>query len=396
MGDISYSVYLWHWPLIILMPGLTGHPLTTLDRLSILMATFGLAALTKVWVEDPVRRARRFGLARPRTTFVYAAVAAAALSVLCVVPRQAVLRQSEDAVATARDVARHPPPCFGAAAMDPHAAGCPDPRLKNVDVPSPEAAAKDSPPYSACYYRAFSQPTVPCRFGKPSQPVPHVALIGDSHARILMATLEPLVREGRITVDMYTMGECAWSTTPPDTSTAIGERCAQWRASLYPYLDQHAKDYDLVLTTARLVTLPGSQAARVQGLSQAWSRVTRQGVPVGVVRDNPGVGNPQDNPNLCLAKVPVAQANSQCAFTRAANLDRWFDALSAAQRVTPGSKMVDLTDLMCDAQTCPVVIGGVGVYADGNHLTVTFARTLAPYLYRTLRQDGLLKHAQRS
>ena len=95
LGDVSYSVYLWHWPLIILLPYVTDHALTALDKVSILLATIGLAALTKRWVEDPVRSARHFGLRRPLVTFGYAATAAALLTVLCVVPRQDVARQVE-------------------------------------------------------------------------------------------------------------------------------------------------------------------------------------------------------------------------------------------------------------------------------------------------------------
>ena len=220
--------------------------------------------------------------------------------------------------------------------------------------------------------------------------MPHVAVIGDSHARVLMATVDRLVEEGRITADMYVMGECAWSTAPVDMSREIGRTCAHWRSNLFPLLDRKATDYDLVLTTARLVTLHGSHETQVRGLSEAWRRVTSRGVPVAVVRDNPEVRSPTQNPNLCLAKVSVAQANARCEMTRAANLDRWYDALSEAQRRTPGTTLVDLTDRLCTRQTCPVLIGGVNVYADGNHLTVTYARTLAPYLYSALVADHLL------
>ena len=151
-----------------------------------------------------------------------------------------------------------------------------------------------------------------------------------------------------------------------------------------------AGQYDLVVTTARLLTLNGSHETQVRGLSEAWRRVTSRGVPVAVVRDNPEFRDPSQNPNLCLAKVSVAEANSSCAMSRAANLDRWFDALREAQRRTPGTAWIDLSDRMCTDNTCPVLIGGVNVYSDGNHLTVTFARTLAPYLYRALVTAHLL------
>ena len=36
------------------------------------------------------------------------------------------------------------------------------------------------------------------------------------------------------------------------------------------------------------------------------------------------------------------------------------------------------------------MVGGVAVYGDNNHLTVTYAQTLAPYLYRAIRETGAL------
>ncbi len=131
-----------------------------------------------------------------------------------------------------------------------------------------------------------------------------MAVIGDSHARVLMATVDRLVEQGRITADMYVMGECAWSTAPVDTSREIGRTCAHWRSNLFPLLDRKATDYDLVLTTARLVTLHGSHATQVRGLSEAWRRVTSQGVPVAVVRDNPEVRYALAEPQLLPGQGP--------------------------------------------------------------------------------------------
>ena len=135
----------------------------------------------------------------------------------------------------------------------------------------------------------------------------------------------------------------------------------------------------------------GSIRDRVAGLAEAWSRITRLGVPVVVLKDNPQDRQDQDpthDPNFCLAQLADGADTSPCDLDRAERLDRWFDSLSAAAD-RAGAEVLDLTPYYCDAQTCPAVIGGVNVYFDNNHLTVTYAKTLAPYLYRALRDQGL-------
>ena len=124
------------------------------------------SALTKRWVEDPVRAARRFGLARPRVTFAYAAAGAVVLTALCVVPRVDVAREAERNEQVAARLAADAPSCFGAAARDPKATGCPNPELENVLVPTPEAVDKDFPKYQRCIEPGLAEPLQPCTFGQ--------------------------------------------------------------------------------------------------------------------------------------------------------------------------------------------------------------------------------------
>ena len=390
VGDVSYSVYLWHWPLIVLLPYATGHPLVPADKVSILLASLGLAAVTKRLVEDPVRLRRPLGLGRSRTTFAYALVAAAVLAAVCVPPRVAVAQDNAAGALAAHRLSEDRTSCFGAAARDPQATDCPNPALADLVVPAPEAAKDDIPPYAACYRQLYRSPLVPCHFGTRRAGVPHVAVIGDSHARIMMTMLQPLVDRGTISVDLLVMGGCPWSTMPSGTRQQAGRDCNRFQQELRVLLARTVTDYDLVLTTARLGTLDRDHAAVVTGLSEAWSQATAAGVPVGVLRDNPETTDPADDANLCLAVTAAAQANQRCALDRAQRLDGWYDALSAAAARTPGATLVDLTHFYCDATTCPVVIGGVNVYSDTNHLTVTYATSLSPYLYGALQAQGLL------
>src|SRR3954451_2902571 len=71
-GDVSYGVYLWHWPLLVLAPYALEVP-----RGGLLVLTLALAAATKRWVEDPVRRGRVLLARPPRWTLAPAAAVTA-------------------------------------------------------------------------------------------------------------------------------------------------------------------------------------------------------------------------------------------------------------------------------------------------------------------------------
>ncbi|MEK8228061.1 acyltransferase family protein [Oerskovia sp. M15] len=55
LGDISYSVYLWHWPLIVLAPFALARPTGWVEKVGLLVLSLLLAWLTKIAVEDRAR-----------------------------------------------------------------------------------------------------------------------------------------------------------------------------------------------------------------------------------------------------------------------------------------------------------------------------------------------------
>jgi hypothetical protein len=97
-----------------------------------------------------------------------------------------------------------------------------------------------------------------------------------------------------------------------------------------------------------------------------------------VIRDTPAPWTPEKEIPDCIAAHPDDFA--ACAGTP----EKWIypDLLyeAASESDNPQVSSVDLNSFMCSDDTCPAVIGGVIVLCDYNHLSTTFAETLAPYL----------------
>jgi peptidoglycan/LPS O-acetylase OafA/YrhL len=384
-GDISYPLYLWHWPPIVILPVVLGHELGFWPRVAILVGTFAAAAATKRFVEDPVRTGRRLGIQRSTVTFAFTIVTAAAITAACL----SGIRQADAAADRAEkitaEIASDAPDCFGAASMAP-GPSCVNPDLDGQLVPATTAIKRDNANYPGC--ASTNQAKDTCTFGDASDPdLPHVLVIGDSHARAMLPPFVEMAEKGQIYLVAQVKGGCAWSTNPhPNDDRAIAEDCYQWRDSVASWLDKNAAGLDLVVTAALAHPDPATGPKdQVAGFAETWRTMTDRGIPVVAIRDNPY--QPADT-NDCLAKESEITADS-CALPRKDAFPN-FDPLIDATKQVKGSTLLDLTSFYCTDTTCPAVIGGVNVYRDRTHISKTYITTMAPYIQDMLVKDKLL------
>jgi SGNH domain (fused to AT3 domains) len=109
------------------------------------------------------------------------------------------------------------------------------------------------------------------------------------------------------------------------------------------------------------------------GFVEQWRRLSDLGIPVLAVRDTPRF--PYDVPD-CVHRLGLD--GDPCGIDRDAVYAP--DPPYAHLDVPPNVSFLDMADYVCDDTRCPVEIGNVLLYLDDNHLTASYATTMAPLI----------------
>jgi peptidoglycan/LPS O-acetylase OafA/YrhL len=395
LGDNSYSIYLWHWPLLLAAPWVVHHDTGTLDKLTVLTATLLLAAATKVLVEDPVRtgalwRSRQWLTYLAGTAGVGALVVVA--SALTVSARHEVVREQAQQQAVARAqisrIEHHPHvrSCFGAAAMLPVNA-CPHPfaRPPHLDTAAAAADGRTDP----CLQDYDAATPALCVLGRKHHPTRTVALVGNSHAWRLVPALEPYAKRHGWKLVVASRINCLGLVTTPVGSGGASPNCLAWDAAVQrDFLAMHldavvfaSYRYSAEFTDGAGAT-PAQDAATAREVEAFWRALRARGTQPIVVQDVPGM-RPRLDPQ-CIAQsrahddpcaVPAGEVVRPNLLTRLAHADPTL------------ADYVPIDQYFCDARRCHALIGGVVVYFDDHHITTTFARSLGPYLGAAVARD---------
>ncbi len=254
-GNLSYSLYLWHWPLIVLLPNVSGNHLGHLDKVTIIVASFALAAATKRFVEDPFRRpawgrplVKPFALAAVAMTIV---VGAAGLQITAVHHHDA---QAQAAVN--RKLAGHDP-CFGAPALTAGPQKCPVTPSGTL-TPDAAAAGKDQTPgfprqpgVKNCFAMGPAYDPAVCSYG-PANAATRIAVVGNSHAFQFVSAIAPIAEARGWRVTTYVAATCTLNDVTQFPHPVAGDSagCARWVRWASAQVTRGK--FDLVITAARL------------------------------------------------------------------------------------------------------------------------------------------------
>jgi hypothetical protein len=205
-----------------------------------------------------------------------------------------------------------------------------------------------------------------------------VLVVGDSHAEQLGEVVVAHAEEQGFEVRTALLGACPFSLDPEHLPPRGYAPCLDFNRDVLALADLERDPPDLVVTVGSRAAVDSSDEEVPEGYVDAWREVTDLGVPLLVLRDNPRFS---ENPVECVLREDA----DACATPLRAAYPAVDPVERALQRV-PDVGYLDTARLLCDADECPPVVGNVYVYMDANHVSGSYARTMAEAAEPELRR----------
>jgi peptidoglycan/LPS O-acetylase OafA/YrhL len=397
LGRISYSLYLWHWPILVLPAG-AGLSLPFWLRALLLLVAVALAAATQRWVEDPLRRGRFVGVRPARNLAAAALLSLAVAGSSAMVGRAAIRSLAGTNAAYAADSAgaRESQAELDAILDGAHRSSAPP---ETLDRPVPPGLrpslveARDAVPrpyVDGCHLEEQGERSADCVYGDPRAPT-KVVLFGDCHALNWWDAALHLARERGWRLISLSKAACPPADVRPwyGTLKRAYTECTAWRENSLARIAAERPAL-VILATSRFRDLVSADGAHLVGPDElaAWApgfvRTIKRiqevpGVRVVLMGDTP----------LSRHDVPVCLSGNQdsvlaCATPYVEAVDvEWRDALAGAARAT-GATFIDPTRWVCPSRPCPAVLGDFLVFRDRHHLSPPFSIALARRLAQAL------------
>ena len=357
VGDRSYSIYLWHWPILIL-GGSLGISGSVSGTVLLIAATIVIASLSYQFIELPIWKGR-YSAAAPLRVVQYAAV-----SVVLSVGAFMLLERNVFALPSQTTLADGYNPRYDAPA-EIYRAGL------NCDTGH------------------FGTDIVPCPVGNKDGELLAVVW-GDSIGVQWVPAISGVLTSPDWQILVLTKSACAIIDKTYYYEKVGGpyEVCTEWRSKALEYIAMIEPDVVIMGSSAYYDFTPSEW---VDGTASILRRVASSAKQVVLV---PGTTRLSFNAPSCLEdpwrfSFRLINGERECEEAKTETLtgDVAGYLEEAAERF-PNVGVLNLGDLVCPNGLCAAqAADGVVVFRDEIHVTASFARSIVPEVHR--RMDGL-------
>ncbi len=396
VGDWSYSLYLWHWPVLILPEYALDRELTGSESALAVLVTVTLSAYTYRYVEVPFRTGRpALGLPRRRGLALYPASALVVLAIGGGAWLWTGAQVNDDGNNPPITVARTP---------------------KNASVHVDTVALVRASVTAARNRQAIPSETDPsiiemrqsiaevgdcdyeqnvrklCQVGEDDADQTLV-LIGDSHARAWIPAFDRITEAGDWKAFYLVKPQCTAAHIPiamASSDATVFTDCSDFQDWVIEQVEDLNPDLVVVASSPPVNGVFDAEDKRVtaiddmipllrKGYDELFLELRAAATKVVLLRDVPK--NTED-PADCLTTGDPSLGD--CMF-QPDERSRVLGDVAVESASVSGARVVDPTPWLCYQGECPVVIGGTLSYRDTDHLTTEYAADLWATLGRALR-----------
>lgn len=337
LGNISYPLYLWHWPVLVIPSIHYGSSLTISERFIAIALTLLLADLTHRFVEQPLR-VREFS---QKGIFSFAALVTAISLILALL----ITNSNSDQVI-----------------------------LKSGKQFSLDSLLAQPKIYQdGCHLENGQSVPPECTYGKRNAER-KIVLFGDSHAAQWFPALEKLAIENSFALISFTKSACPGpAIRKVDKGGYKNSDCSKWRSNVYKRITEIKPDAVLV-TGMQYFQRPEGYQSRAKWWQEGQRKtlIALRGLTPKIIyiADTP---HPKQDIPSCLSSKKARDCDNT-EKTPSIKVD--------------GYLLVDPTPWLC-GRTCPAVLDGIVTYRDASHISVEMSTLLSAQMARALRALGL-------
>ncbi len=353
LGRISYSLYLWHWPILILIPIAIGS-----DELGLRIGLAGVAvvvaAISTELIERPFRRASFLAL-RSRGSIQLGLTGSVAVGAVALVMSGAISIPSDIPMPWIR----------------------PDPVVVEL-----AGVREDLPAHYAdgCTVKITDRKIKrDCVYGDPEGDKTAM-LIGDSHAAQWAPALDAYAASQGWRLEIHNKSACNVADVPvwERRLRRVFDECLEWRSAVAKRIRNTApeivfvgitRDYEL-WDNGRVIQTKDAMGYWRQQLTALLQALEEDAGRVILLAETPYLNfDPVD----CLADDSIAN----CDPPKSLVVDRDYAAIESSAAQDAGASVLSVNDLLCPGSTCPVVVDDIVVFRDNHHITASYMKRLA-------------------